>query len=128
MNDSLSVSSSYSSSNNSNSNSLNRSLFTNGSYSTVTNVNQQQNLLAAQLNSKLAEVVDEYLPNGPIMMRRRAKSQDSLDLDDISSVTEQNKKLLEDIFYLKKVFFDFLIKKISKNLNFILLKEIERKR
>lgn len=80
MNDSISVSSSYSSSTNSNSNSLNRSMIK---------------------HSRLGEIEDYLtLPMTPV--RRRTRSQTVYFGDEISTIAEYNKQLIEDLYILKK--------------------------
>ncbi|CAF0711138.1 unnamed protein product [Brachionus calyciflorus] len=80
MNDSISVSSSYSSSTNSNSNSLNRSMIK---------------------NSRLGEIEDYLaLPMTPV--RRRTRSQTIYFGDELNTIAEYNKQLIEDLYILKK--------------------------
>lgn len=80
MNDSISVSSSYSSATNSNSNSLNRSMIK---------------------NSRLGEIEDYLnLPMTPV--RRRTRSQTIYFGDEVSTVSEYNKQLIEDLYILKR--------------------------
>lgn len=80
MNDSISVSSSYSSATNSNSNSLNRSM---------------------AKHSRLGEIEDYMnMPMTPV--RRRTRSQSIYFGDEITTVSEYNKQLIEDLFILKK--------------------------
>ncbi|RMZ95793.1 guanine nucleotide exchange factor for Rab-3A isoform X5 [Brachionus plicatilis] len=80
MNDSISVSSSYSSATNSNSNSLNRSMMK---------------------SSRLGDIEDYlHLPMTPV--RRRTRSQTIYLGDEVSTVAEYNKQLIEDVYVLKR--------------------------
>lgn len=102
MNDSISVSSSsYSSSaNNSNSNSLNRSLIANGSFSIMANPNNNNNNLL--LNQARLGAVEDFLTLPMTPVRRRTRSQTLFFGDEISTVSEYNKQLIEDVYLLKK--------------------------
>ena len=113
MNDSLSVSSSYSSSNNSNSNSLNRSLFTNGSFLNNNSINTSTNSSSSAVkhsanlnlfrNSRYGTTgIEDFiaLPMTPI--KRRSRSQIMFYGDEINTIAEHNKQLIEDLYMLKK--------------------------
>lgn len=115
MNDSLSVSSSYSSSNNSNSNSLNRSLFTNGSFLNNNSINTSTNSSSsavkhsANLNSSLfrnsrygTTGIEDFLALPMTPIKRRSKSQIVFYGDEINTIAEHNKQLIEDLYMLKK--------------------------
>ena len=115
MNDSLSVSSSYSSSNNSNSNSLNRSLFTNGSFLNNNSINTSTNSSSsgvkhsANLNSSLfrnsrygTTGIDDFLALPMTPIKRRSRSQIVFYGDEINTIAEHNKQLIEDLYMLKK--------------------------
>lgn len=134
MNDSISVSSSLfsnNSSNNSKSNSLNRSVITN-QFDNDTNkyllnindsgiANEQCNdsinsSLISEKNTnqrkliKANSLIDTYFEMSrkgrhPYTQRRRAKSQILFNGDDLNSIVDQNKLLIEDVYYLKKVKF-----------------------
>jgi hypothetical protein len=110
MNDSLSVSSSYSSSNNSNSNSLNRSLMANGNFSLVNNSNINNTANSTSLEQALfrnrssrfsgCDYLQLQLQMTPI--KRRSKSQIIYYGDEMHTIAEHNKQLIEDLYLLKK--------------------------
>ncbi len=110
MNDSLSVSSSYSSSNNSNSNSLNRSLMANGNFSLVNNSNINNTDNSTSLEQALfrnrstrfsgCDYLQLQLQMSPI--KRRSKSQIIYYGDEMHTIAEHNKQLIEDLYLLKK--------------------------
>lgn len=51
---------------------------------------------------------------GSNLSRRKARSQVLYDGDNIMTLSEQNKQLVQDIFYLKKVISDYFYKTLIK--------------
>lgn len=110
MNDSLSVSSSYSSSNNSNSNSLNRSLMANGNFSLVNSSNINNTANSSSIEQALfrnrssrysgCDYLQLQLQMTPI--KRRSKSQIIYYGDEMHTIAEHNKQLIEDLYSIKK--------------------------
>ena len=109
MNDSLSVSSSYSSSNNSNSNSLNRSLMANGNFSLVNSSNINNTANSSSIEQALfrnrssrysgCDYLQLQLQMTPI--KRRSKSQIIYYGDEMHTIAEHNKQLIEDLYSIK---------------------------
>lgn len=117
MNDSISVSSSLfsnNSSNNSKSNSLNRSVITNHLNINDSGISNEQcndsinsSLTSEKTQKRLIKansLIDSYfeMSRKGYTQRRRAKSQILFDGDDLNSIVDQNKLLIEDVYHLKK--------------------------
>lgn len=97
MNDSLSVGSTNSSSTNSNSNSLNRSLFMFTSVSSSSRPFPLKNRMINGTDSLISISSSAFHLN-----RRRARSQVLFEGDDLNTLNEQNKQLVQDLIFLKK--------------------------
>lgn len=116
MNDSISLSSySSTSANNSNSNSLNRSsvviaapnmnssINTSGvSSASSSSTSSTGHVLFRNALRYASHTIDDYMPMPMTPVRRRAKSQTIYDGDEINTIAEHNKQLIEDIYLLKK--------------------------
>ena len=108
MNDSLSVSSSYSSTVNSNSNSLNRSFFPNNTAASHLSAKEDSSGKDHSISYKdykftNSSGIENFLLAMPMTpMRRRSRSQTIYYGDELNTVSEQNKQLIEDLCLLKK--------------------------